>query len=123
MTMGTLAFKIPTYDLRSAVSVIESVERDAEQEEDGERTFDAYTFSAIIAKEKRGFLTVNVFPEDSVLTGSRGRRVVDTIEIDPPCQRRGIASMLFAHAVERLGPIEHSEWQTEDGKAWSASLA
>lgn len=97
------------------------VERNAEQEADGERTFDAHTYSLEVAGFPAGALTVNAFPADSVLSGSRGRTFVDGVDIREDLRRRGLATMLFALAEEHHGRIEHSDWLTADGFAWARS--
>lgn len=75
--------------------------------------FTQHRWRALVHERTVGLLTVNQFDHVSV---------TESVEVDPEYRRRGIAKRLLRTAEAKLGEIQHSEWQTADGRAWVAAV-
>jgi GNAT superfamily N-acetyltransferase len=53
---------------------------------------------------------------------SFGGRTVRNVFVKPEWQRKGIATAMWNYAVANGLTPQHSEAQTEDGKAWAAKV-
>jgi ribosomal protein S18 acetylase RimI-like enzyme len=89
--------------------------------------FHGYTSEVLPAPEGMDYHTVNAYSKEGEHVGElmwhKDHGTVDVLDVDTPHRRRGVATMMWnAAKASGLVPPQHSEEQTDSGKAWAKAV-